>query len=109
MPHPNKFSPVRAARWLLLLTLSLTVGIGTAIYTPLVQKQAQALQVASAEPRPVTPDTGLSLGTPSDRDSDALDADQESFFGSASASRDNTGPQVVQTTQAPVIASTRGS
>lgn len=106
MPHPNKFSPVRAARVLLLLTLSLTVGIGTAIYAPLGLKQAHVPQVA---PGPLTPDAGLSAGTPSDLDSDTPEADQPSFFGSASASSFNTSPQVVQTTRAPVIASTRGS
>lgn len=117
MPHPNnKFSPVRAARLSLLLTLSLTVGIGTVIYFPLSQKQAQTPQVAPAETRSVTADAGLSAdsagsdaGVPFDRDSDTTAADQQSFLGSASASSFNTGPQVVQTTQAPVIASTRGS
>ena len=117
MPHPNnKFSPVRAARLSLLLTLSLTAGIGTAIYAPLGQKQAQTPQIAPVETRSVTADAGLSTdsassdaGVPFDRDSDATATDQQSFLRSASASSFNTGPQVVQTTQAPVIASTRGS
>lgn len=127
MPHPHhKFSPVRAARLSLLLTLSLTVGIGAAIYAPLDLKQAQVAGVApgqfrqaqfrQTQPSPVASDAGQSAvnadsdpGDTSGQDSGVSAADQLSIFGSAAASSLRTVPQVVQTTQAPVLTTTQGS
>jgi len=109
MPNPSKkFNSVRAARLSLLLTLSLTVGIGTAIYAPLGLKQRRiswASQVTPSSSTSVSADFGQTAET------SALDFSgnpgQDPEAGSVDSNL-NT-PQIVQTTEAPVLTTTRGS
>jgi len=109
MPSTSKkFNSVRAARLSLLMTLSLTVGIGTAIYAPLDLKQRRtswASQVTPAASTPVSADFGQTAGT------SALDFSGDSVQDPASGSVDSNlnTPQIVQTTDAPVLTITRGS
>ncbi len=109
MPNPSKkFNSVRAARLSLMLTLSLTVGIGTAVYVPLGLKQrntAWAPQVTTTTSTAVTSDFGQAASTAT------LDfsgnSGQEPEAGSVDSNLST--PQIVQTTEAPVLTTTQGS
>ncbi|GAA4003656.1 hypothetical protein GCM10022631_13260 [Deinococcus rubellus] len=109
MPNTNKkFNSIYAARLSLLLTLSLTVGIGTAIYAPLGLKQrstALAPQVTAPASTPVTADFGQAAVT------STLDFSSDSEQNSEDGSVDDrlTAPQIVQTTEAPILTTTQGS
>ena len=93
MPNPTKkFNGLRATRLTLLLALGLTAGIGTAIYRPL--KTAQTAQVQA------TPQLSQTLSQTTDTSAPGSQAADSPGW---------TRPQAVQTTQAPVIATTRGS
>ena len=104
----KKFNSVRAARLSLLLTLSLTVGIGAAIYGPLDLKQSSASQTPQVAPTasiPVTADFGQTVATSAMDFSGTSGQDPET--GTVDSSL-NT-PQIVQTTEVPVLTTTRGS
>lgn len=102
-PQNKKFNSVLATRLALLLTLSLTAGIGTALYVP----QAESTPVLASAETPAAStldDTGASDGS-----------DQDSFWndsGTETANSDSSGdstPTINQGTQAPVRSRTRAS
>ena len=102
----RKFDSVHAARLSLIITLSLTVAISTAIYGPLDLKQRGTPWTSQATATPVPSDPAPADGT-STRDPSgdrARDAGAGSVSDSSLAS-----PQVAQSTQAPVLTTTRGS
>ena len=102
----RKFNSVHAARLSLLITLSLTVGISTAIYGPLDLKQSSTPWTSQVAPTQVTADPVPSAGS-STRD---FSGDWAQDFGAGSASDSSLdSPRVVQSTQAPVLSTTRGS
>lgn len=112
MPSTSKkFNSVRATRLSLLLTLSLTAGISTAIYEPLKLKQSgvsQTRQVAPTAATPVTADFGQTVAT------STLDftGDSGQDLGTGFVYGSLNTPQIVQivqTTDAPVLTITQAS
>ncbi|WP_420597267.1 hypothetical protein [Deinococcus sp.] len=86
----KKFNSLRATRLTLLLAFSLTAGIGTAIYKPLATAQVAQVQATPQISQTLSQTTDMATTTTDTQAADSL-------------------PQAVQTTQAPVIATTRGS
>ena len=108
MPNTRKkFDSVRAARLSLLLTLGLTVGIGTAIYKPLDLKQSDASQTPQVAPTVTsgTTDFGRTAATSALDFSDDAGQDPEAGSGDSSLNI----PRIVQSTEAPVLTTTQAS
>jgi hypothetical protein len=104
----KKFNNVRATRLSLLLTLSLTVGIATAIYSPLDLKQSGASQTPQVDPTASTPVTGgFGQAAATSTLDFSGDAGQDPETGAVDSN--STTPQIVQTTEAPILTTTQAS